>query len=156
MQWVVIACLFVVLAISRWFSIEDRADDWLRDLARSRQLYDGRTVWQGPLTVMIVGLAMAGAALGVRQISATGRTAAHRFLVIARLAAFAMIALIIVRLISMHPVDSLLYGDFRLNWLIDMGITLAVGWAAWRWCGAYRSGLVGDGAGVDEGRDGAP
>lgn len=42
------------------------------------------------------------------------------------LAAFAMLLLMALRLASLHAPDALLYGTFNLNWLIDIGSSLAV------------------------------
>jgi hypothetical protein len=50
---------------------------------------------------------------------------------IAQLASFAMLGLIALRMISLHAVDSLLYGGLRLNWWLDIGLSLLVGAAAW-------------------------
>ena len=46
--------------------------------------------------------------------------------VLAGLACAAMILLILLRLVSLHMLDALLYRGPRLNWFADIGATLAV------------------------------
>ena len=70
-------------------------------------------------------------ALMVRAWFRTQGKPRERALATAHLAAAAMLGLIAIRLISFHPVDSLLYGGMRLNWWIDIGLSLLVGGAAW-------------------------
>ena len=129
--WPAIAALFTVFALSRIFVIEDRFDDFLRGLARENGVYDGRAQWQGPLTVLaIVAIAMLCVLLA-RVWRSARRDPARQTLVMAQFAAVAMIGLFVVRLISFHPIDSLLYGGLRLNWWLDIGLSFVVGAAAW-------------------------
>lgn len=129
--WFSIAGLFVILALSRILVIEDRFDEYLRDLARESGAYEGRTAWQGPLSVAAILLVLLVVPILARNWARSRGDKRRQALGIAQLAAFAMLGLIALRLISFHPVDSLLYGGLRLNWWFDVGLSLLVGFAAW-------------------------
>lgn len=129
--WLVIAGLFVCLALSRILVVEDRFDEYLRKLARESGAYEGRTAWQGPLSVIAILLVLLVVPLLARAWARSRGNRQGQALAIAQLAAFAMLGLITLRLISFHPVDSLLYGGLRLNWWLDVGLSLLVGFAAW-------------------------
>lgn len=129
--WLAVAGLFVLLALSRILVIEDRFDEYLRDLARESGAYEGRTAWQGPLSVAAILLVLLVVPILARNWARSRGDKRTQALGIAQLAAFAMLGLIALRLISFHPVDSLLYGGLRLNWWLDVGLSLLVGFAAW-------------------------
>ena len=129
--WLAIASLFVCLALSRIFVIEDRFDNFLRDMARESGAYEGRTAWQGPLSVIAILLVLLVVTILARNWARSRGDKRRQALGMAQLAAFAMMDLIALRLISFHPVDSLLYGGLRLNWWLDIGLTLVIGSAAW-------------------------
>ena len=42
-----------------------------------------------------------------------------------------MIGLVALRLVSFHATDALLYAPLRLNWVLDIGLTLIVAGSAW-------------------------
>jgi len=42
------------------------------------------------------------------------------------LAACAMLFLMALRAISLHPIDALLYGPLKLNWIVDLGASFLV------------------------------
>lgn len=129
--WLAIAGLFVCLALSRILVIEDRFDEFLRDVARESGAYEGRTAWQGPLSVAAILLVLLVVPILARNWARSRGDKRRQALGMAQLAAFAMLGLIALRLISFHPIDSLLYGGLRLNWWFDIGLSLLVGTAAW-------------------------
>ena len=129
--WLAVAGLFVFLAINRILVIEDRFDNFLRQLARESGAYEGRTAWQGPLSVAAILLVLLVVPVLARTWRRSRGDKRRQALGIAQLAAFAMLGLIALRLISFHPIDSLLYGGLRLNWWLDIGLTFLVGSAAW-------------------------
>lgn len=129
--WFSIAGLFVILALNRILVIEDRFDEYLRDVARESGAYEGRTAWQGPLSVIAILLVLLVVTILARNWARSRGDKRRQALGVAQLAAFAMLGLIALRLISFHPIDSLLYGGLRLNWWFDVGLSLLVGFAAW-------------------------
>ncbi|MCX7863577.1 MAG: hypothetical protein N2423_00850 [Novosphingobium sp.] len=51
-----------------------------------------------------------------------------------------MLGVMMLRLISFHATDALLYrGPIRLNWILDIGATALTGWAAIRYANALRN-----------------
>jgi hypothetical protein len=133
--WTLIAAFFVILAIMRVFSVEEWIRGDLREVLYDRRAYDARRSVQGPLFAILFLASAAGfAALfyyirrgvegrrNVAVLSAIGCTSG-------------MIMLFALRIVSLHSVDTLLYGPLKLNWFLDLGLTAAVAWFAIR----YRS-----------------
>lgn len=124
--WIGIALFFVVLAALRWFEIEDivRAD--MREWLRERGGYGGRRQLQRELTALLVALV---ATFGIAGVFFARRGFFRRIdkLSVAALAAcLGMLGLIGLRLVSLHTTDALLYGPIKLNWIADLGLSLAV------------------------------
>ncbi|MEE4207785.1 MAG: hypothetical protein V2I43_00780 [Parvularcula sp.] len=124
--WALIATLFLALAASRFLGFEDIVRQGLRNWLRATDGAAGRRVWQSYLIAAVVA---AASALGFYGIYAMRRRFVGRRNIAAGLAIVgggAMLALVGLRLISLHAMDALLFGPAKLNWFIDIGATVLV------------------------------
>lgn len=141
LAWLLIAVLFVLLAVSRWLNIEARLHDFVREAMRSDGLYDGRREVQAPLAAAAV-VAVAGLVwLLASSRPHKGEDRLVRRSNLARIGAAAMIGLVGLRLISFHNLDAILY-RLRLNWFADMGATALVAVCAVSYVAVARSGAI--------------
>ena len=124
--WVGVCLVFSVLALSRFLGIEQAATEFLREYMRDSGLYDVRRSWQAPVVAIVTMIA-----------GALGLVLVHRFVErqhgrrnharsVALIASCVMAVLVALRLASFHAVDSVLFGPLKLNWVIDLGATIAV------------------------------
>ncbi len=137
--WLVALALFAVCAVSRLLGIEEALRTAFRGELQAERLYDMRREAQAAVASgVIVFVALAGMAVGwgLRRMNAGRKDRLSRIAAGAAVACTAMVLLIALRMISLHMIDSLLYRGPRLNWLIDIGSTLAVLGLAWRYAGA--------------------
>lgn len=122
-RWTLLALLFAALAVSRIFSVEDLLRDFLRDLLRSENAYAARRDFQSPIAAGVLAIAaLAGLGWSVgraRKIRGRRNLAVE----VASLAGLGMVLLALLRLVSFHPVDVLLYGSLKLNWITDLGLS---------------------------------
>ena len=129
--WLAIAMLFLLLAGSRAFGLEESLRGAMRSWLQATGEYGGRRSLQALFAALLVG--MGGLAtiglLTARRGNSSGPD--PRGIGFASYAAAAMIGLVGLRLISLHAVDALLYGPLHLNWLIDMGASAVVAACAW-------------------------
>ena len=138
--WLISSVFFVLLAISRLSMLEARAKQELQALFEFSFAYAERQLVQEPLAA----IALIAIGIGIlvlfrrRRGEIVGRRA--RAVFVAQLGMVGMIGLIALRIISYHPIDSLLYRGLHLNWAIDVGLSVAVGWAAWRYTAVLNSG----------------
>lgn len=139
--WGAVALLFVLLSAARVLALEETLRDTFRLALVMEGSYGERRSVQRPLVagLIIIAAAVAGwltvrvlrGVNGRRNIAAVG----------AALAAAAMVFLVALRMISLSPVDKLLYGPVKLNWIIDIGSSvIACGCALvyWRVVGDRR------------------
>lgn len=123
--WAMVSGLFLAFALMRIFEIEDLLRSELRRTLRFMNFYESRHGLQKPIVVIVYAIAVG--LLGIIYFligNVRGR------LDIASLAAIGctgfMMILITVRIVSLHSIDELLYGPFKLNWLADVGFSLSV------------------------------
>ncbi len=124
--WIAIALLFLVLILSRLLNAEEIIRDDLRDWLQSEDMLDGRRVWQRWL---IAGAIFVGGAVGLfAGYRVVGRVTGRRNVAVAIAAGSSglMLCLIVLRLISLHAMDRLLYGPLKLNWVGDIGASAAI------------------------------
>jgi len=129
-SWQLLAALYIILSLFRLMDVEELLRDQLRDAFRSDMAYTGRDDLQRPVTIAVIVIFAAGAFWSAYRISRSikGR---RNFAVIAALAGcLGMLVLIALRIISLHPIDALLYGPAKLNWLGDIGLSCVVAGAA--------------------------
>ncbi len=124
--WLGLATFFVLLAISRAFAFEDALRENLRLLLRAEGAYDQRRELQGPIfaTIFVGAASIAGFWFYRVMHDISGRR--NIATVIASASGGVMTVLVLLRIISLHSVDELLYGPLRLNWLTDIGSSVLV------------------------------
>ena len=138
--WLISSVFFVLLAINRLSMLEARAKQELQALFEFSFAYAERQSVQEPLAA--IALIVIGIGLFVLFRRKRGEWAGRRAhaVLVAQLGVVGMIGLIALRIISYHPIDSILYRGLHLNWAIDVGLSVAVGWAAWRYRAVLNSG----------------
>ena len=141
--WIVCAALFIALAGLRLFGAEPRFHEWARAGLEAHQAYAERRSVQGLIVVAILLAMVAPSALLLGTWPAGRQNTPDRTLArlcfLGRLGSLAMAALVILRTISLHNLDALLYaGPVRPNWLIDIGSSSLVGAAAFRYVATLR------------------
>ncbi len=124
--WVLLCLFFFALAALRWFGIEDVLRDDLRLLMRADGAYSERRSFQRPVAAAVVGLAGIGVLVWFYRGFRTVRGRRNVAVMVAAAGAFAMLGLVVLRLVSLSPVDALLYGPIKLNWLVDLGSSALV------------------------------
>jgi len=125
-QWWLIALLFLAMALARYFDIEHALRQDMRGVLLADGAYEMRREYQRPAAALVVVLGSALAfwlAYKIAQGIGSGRVLAVRA---ARMAALSLVVLVVLRIVSLHPVDGLLYGPMKLNWIIDIGASMAI------------------------------
>ena len=134
--WAGRAVIFALLALFRFIGLEEFIRDALRDWLRSQGNYEARRTIQRPIAAGLIVVAAAAAAIIFYRAAQVLRKAGalHGRRALAAMIGFActaaMIILVVLRLISLSPIDALLYGPLKLNWIADIGLTLAAMGAA--------------------------
>lgn len=128
--WAALAALFIILLCMRGLGIEEWARGILREGLRSDGAYADRRGLQGIIVSAV--LACVGAAGGWWFYRASQRLRGRRnvAVMVALASGAAMIFLVVLRLISLHAVDTILYGPLKLNWVGDIGSCAVVAMAA--------------------------
>lgn len=134
--WLFAAALFAVCAVSRLLGIEEGWRNALRNELQVERIYAVRREYQAVLAsaiIVLVALAAVGASWLARRHGLTRQRGFARDAAWAGVACGTMIVLIALRMVSLHMLDSLLYRGPRLNWVLDIGSTVAVIALAWRY-----------------------
>ena len=122
--WLCLALLFVGLIAWRLTGAEEYLRDTIRGWMREQGQYDDRRTYQRPVAAAVVALVFAVIAWQFFRFG-RGLQGRRNFAAIAGAASGgAMILLVTLRMISLSPIDKLLYG-LKLNWLVDTGSTVA-------------------------------
>lgn len=132
--WGVVAAVFVGLALMRFYNVEEWLRGDLRQLLRLEQSYEDRRDLQKPLfaIIFLVATAMAGGFVYFLAKGVQGRRNIAVFVAIG--CTGGLIFLLALRLVSLHSVDAVLYGRFKVNWFADLGMTIAVMACAISYC----------------------
>jgi hypothetical protein len=125
-NWALIALVFLGLIVSRAFDIEENLRQDLRNSLRLRETYDGRHDIQRPIAAGVVTVASALGFWMTYHFAQHTRGRRNISMVLAIFAALAMIALLALRIVSLHAVDAVLYGPLKLNWITDVGASFVV------------------------------
>lgn len=123
--WIALAGLFVLLLVLRGFGIEEWIRTVLREWLRADGSYSGRRFGQG-LSISAVLLVLAAVFFWLVRSSKKVRGRRNIATMAALVSGGAMIVLIVLRTISLHMIDTLLYGPFKLNWVVDIGSSFVV------------------------------
>ena len=140
--WIVAAGVFAVSIIAREAMIEEWLRIGLRSAMAGSGWFESRRTIQLPLAALVVTAAVAATALFYRQRANGPRL--PRPEVVARIALGLFFVLIALRIISYHGTDWLLYGPLRLNWVVDLGCSIAIGSAALASARSTRKGALPD------------
>jgi hypothetical protein len=136
--WTALTGLFVLLMVMRFYDVEEVLRSTLREAMRAQQSYDSRREFQRPLVALLVAVAGLG---GFAWIALTIRAMRGRRNLATAFAVScggAMLLLVTLRIVSLHPIDRLLYGPVKLNWVADIGLSLAVLCTALIYAGIVR------------------
>lgn len=124
--WLGLAALFVVLIALRGLGVEDMIRDAMRTELRSDGSYDTRRFGQGiVVSIVLAVVSVAGMFWGYR-LSRRSRGRRNQTTLAALAAGGVMVFLVVLRVISLHMIDRLLFGPLKLNWIGDIGASLVV------------------------------
>jgi len=126
-HWLMLALFFVALFVWRFFEGEATLQDHFRQLARESGIYVARHAWQAPL--LVAGIATGSGLLALVWFRGR-RTFIYRS---SRLAAATLAIYSILRAVSLHAFDALIYfgfGRFHINHAIDLGLAAICGLCA--------------------------
>lgn len=123
-HWLHVTALFGLLAVIRLTNLDHIAQDFFRALTQSTGDYEARREWQRPAAAFVILL------LGVtcfRTFAIVRKQQGHPIRLImffSRGAALLMLLYFLLRLISLHAVDAMLYsgGMLRVNYVVDLGL----------------------------------
>jgi len=136
--WLVASGFFLGCALSRLLMLESSVRHWGKSIFLESFAYGDRASFQATLAALAV-LGFATLIVFTFRRNEDPASRQHRqSLLVAKLAMLGMVGLIALRLVSYHPIDSLLYRGLHLNWALDIGLSVAVGWAAWRYISSIR------------------
>lgn len=137
--WLLLVVLFVALAAMRLTGAEEGIRDVVREAMRQGGDYADRRGLQVPVIGALILLVGTGGLLWIYRITRhpQGKRAAAR--IVAVTSAIVLLFLVGLRLFSLHSIDALLYGPLKLNWVIDIGASLAVMLAALRYVQLVRA-----------------
>lgn len=124
--WISLVCLFTLLALMRWLDIEQIVQDQLRRILKSEGAYGARRDWQAMVVTIIASVGAFGAFWGILKMSQYRISRLDGCVLTSITAGSAMIALVAIRLISLHFLDWFLYGPLKGNWFVDLGLSLTV------------------------------
>ena len=117
----------------RLFSVEILLREELREFLKDSDFYERRRNLQVRLAGVLSGVAIAAIWFVWRLFRVRWKSQRDRWSGLALLAGLAMCALVILRMISWHTTDWLLYGPFKLNWVVDLGLASLIGFCAMRY-----------------------
>lgn len=124
--WALLALLFAGLAVLRFYGVEEALRNDMRFVLYLDGLYDERRSYQRPVAAVVVTAIALGMLAWIYTVFRRLQGRRNIAVMVACFSAFSMVGLVILRLISLSPVDALLYGPVKLNWIIDLGSSLAV------------------------------
>lgn len=124
--WAFIALGFSLLAFLRVIGAEEIIRDSFRQLLAVEGVYENRRSFQRPLAAGILGTMSAAVALGLLRQWYLARGRRNVAVVVGLAGLATMVMLLGLRIVSLHQLDMLLYGPLKLNWIMDLGASLAV------------------------------
>lgn len=120
-SWVLVAIFFILLAVWRFFDLEDVVRSDLREWLRAEGLLEGRGSFQGVLIAVALAAFAAISLYAAFWVSRLRLGRRHMAVFIALACCVALLMLLALRLVSLHAVDQLLFGRLKLNWFGDLG-----------------------------------
>ena len=130
-RWLGCAGFFGLLVVVRMLEVEEKIRVALRAISRGMGEYDARSGLQVPLVGATLILLMVLAFFTYRSWTARKASWSGRLVLLGQIATLGFLPLYALRIISLHQVDRILYGGgFRLNWILDLGLTALAAGAA--------------------------
>lgn len=126
--WSAVCCSFGIFFFMRVLQVEDRFRSIARGWLMEEHGYSKRWDWQAPAAALLV-LVISAALFVIWLRRGQRRERNPRLPMALRLALGAvgtMIVLIMLRLVSLHAIDTILYRGPRLNWVLDTANTVTV------------------------------
>ncbi|RJY09464.1 hypothetical protein [Aurantiacibacter aquimixticola] len=119
--WCIIAIIFTLLILLRAYGFEEATRDTLRTYLKASDLYASRRVFQRPAAAFLV-ISIAGAGiLAVRYLAVRNSGRRDVLVSVSLTCSVLSLALLLLRILSLHSIDFLLYGPLKLNWVFDIG-----------------------------------
>lgn len=141
--WFALATLLLVMGLSRMFDLAATITDWGRDYARDQGWYNDRREYQ---RLVVEGILAAGVAFGSLALVWFFRSA-YRERPLAFFAIVFLMTYVLIRAVSLHQIDAVLYNrpieGVRIASLLELAglavLSLSAGIAAMQWrLGARR------------------
>ena len=134
-SWLLLAVLFGLLIALRLLDAEEVMRENLRAFLRADSTYASRRSFQGPLSAGLIAVFCIVSFAWIYKVGRRINGKRNIAVAVAVAGGFAMIFLISLRMVSLHTVDSFLYGPLKLNWVADLGLTCLAGGAACAYIG---------------------
>lgn len=123
--WIGLAACFALLSVFRLLNVEEVARVEMRNFIRLLFAYEERRDWQAAVLAVVAAISVLSIIPIARNTARFRRSRAATLLLMAVVAAMGMLFLILIRLVSLHSIDVLLYA-YKLNWIFDLGLSLVV------------------------------
>lgn len=124
--WLLLGVIFCVLIASRFYGLEEALRADLRSKLRAHDMIDGRNAWQGWLIAAALAAIAASGLIIAYKMSRQLQGRRNIAVALAGAGCAIMLATIVLRSISLHAMDRLLYGPLKLNWVGDLGASALV------------------------------
>ena len=124
--WLCLAVLFFLLAASRVLDSENALRELLKEAFTSKAAYESRQDFQRPFVAAAFVIVCAAGCWWVYWLAQSIRRRRDLSVAAAVTGGLGMIFLIALRVISLHLIDKALYGPFKLNWVVDIGLSCLV------------------------------
>jgi succinate dehydrogenase hydrophobic anchor subunit len=124
--WVLIVAFFLLLIASRLLGLEELIRAELRDVLKAQNLNEDRRTLQGPVIAAVIIVFAASGMLAIYWIAQRLSGRRNIAVAVAIGACGVMSITIAMRTVSLHSLDRLLNGPLKLNWVGDIGASLAV------------------------------
>ena len=124
--WAIVAIGFLALALVRIAGFEEAAREALREMLALEGTYESRRSFQRPLAAGLLAIISAAVALGLLRQWYLARGRRNVAVVVGLAGLAVMVMMVGLRIISLHQLDTLLYGPLKLNWIIDLSTSVTV------------------------------
>lgn len=124
--WSLMALYFVVLIVLRLLNLEEGIRESMREMLEAQNLLAERRSLQGPIIAVAIILFASCSMLAAYWTSQRVSGRRNIALAVAIVACGVMFATMVMRTVSLHALDRLLNGPLKLNWVGDIGSSLAV------------------------------
>ena len=137
LSWAAVAALFVVLSLSRVLTWEEWLREELRLALRLEGTYVERRELQAPIVAVLFSITVALAVFWGSRLGRSVRGRRNAVTLVSLGCTGGLMFLVLLRIVSLHLIDELLYGPLKLNWIIDLGLSVGV-----LICGAFYFRIV--------------